>query len=214
MHVRSETRTVYRSLGGRRWYSRAFDAYYDRAKRIIMEKYPAELDSLDCSEECEHERITHLEADQEFSSRDLCDAPRLFGGDIDARIACQRAMKRRVYFFVFEDDGFHPAGWIKSEGKWRAFVTRVARFLRFVDERGPRPDTCQACELDGECHEHPRRLKNPEEMVACQGSDCLPNDHHVKKKYTFRCNRCGALVCGWCTTHCRPSHDCKTAEAA
>ena len=109
MHVERETRTVYRTRGAIRLTERA--AYYAAAKRMIMAKYPPDLDW--------------------WSTRRAADEL-----GVSAELADMRHEKRCDLLFCDGCSGRpdEPCEHVDPD-KWVSFVSRVARFLRFVDSR-------------------------------------------------------------------------------
>ena len=122
MHVQPETRTVYRALAG---YSHTrtklteWAAYYDAAKRLVVDKYPSFHDVIDS----ESALNPHLRED--------------LGTDSVAESSRVAARRRELFFCrgCWIDDGYHCDGNHFDAERWKAFVSRVARFLRFVDRR-------------------------------------------------------------------------------
>ena len=134
-HVTASTRTVFRPTLGKRFYARASDAYYARAKQLVMAKYPPELDELDFPGDLDETDFAHVLAYdydhwQERETVQIC-----LDRETSHRFVWLRAAKRRALFFTYEDDDYQPHGYCRDEDKWRAFVRRVARFLRFVDTK-------------------------------------------------------------------------------
>jgi hypothetical protein len=106
--VTVETRKVYRAEG--RWFLRPSAAYYAIAKAMVVKKYPR----------------------------------RTKGGDEESDAACyemtlelwrERQDKADALFFDFGVDSYGEPTESFDSARWQAFVRRLARFLRYVDER-------------------------------------------------------------------------------
>lgn len=103
-------------VGGRA-YTHRFGAYYQVAKKLVIDKYPAELTrSVEPPRDIER---------QELLKRGWTDA------EIDARYQRARALFCKLHYPEYGDE----SGASFDTGMWKRFVSRVAKFLMFVDDR-------------------------------------------------------------------------------
>ncbi len=103
------------SVGGARPYRNERDAYYQIAKALVVAKYPAWL--------------TRGSADLEAEAA---------GGWSRQQIAIRTDKALHLFhhpdaLIVADGEGYAEGHF--DERRWRAFIVRVARFLRFVDKR-------------------------------------------------------------------------------
>lgn len=100
-----------------RAYTHRFGAYYQVAKKLVLAKYPAALTSS-------VEPPTGYDRD-ELRGLGWSDAM------IDARYKRARALFCELHYPEIGDD----SGASFATVKWKRFVSRVAKFLMFVDDR-------------------------------------------------------------------------------